>query len=241
MLVWDTTCLLLCRYMVKETASGVGTAWLAWPRSLGALPKAPFTCPQHSLGDGAGACIVPRHLAGKLCHTMAGCTGISYTTDDAWNKKFPSACMLTTGPPIVSGPAGSVWDVRVWASHSKPNMTAAAAAGNETYIWSIPKSCSMELCALGSYGRDTQQKDPALEMPLVRRVLGAALQFTDVLGGSAAAEPARVAKWKDILEHLAPLPLTTTGAGEWVWAESNVSATAAFGVNQWYLLRIIFV
>ena len=71
--------------------------------------------------------------------------------------------MLTSGPPVLSGPAGSAWDVRAWASHTKPNTTG------RLYTWNVPKSCSMEMCALGSYGTDLQQSNPALELPLVRR------------------------------------------------------------------------
>jgi hypothetical protein len=44
----------------------------------------------------------------------------------------------------------------------------------------------------------------------------------------------------DILAHLTPLPLTTTGgdaAGSvWVWAETNASASHFFGANAWYPL-----
>ena len=70
---------------------------------------------------------------------------------------------------VASGPAGSAWDVRTWASYSKP---LGAPRGN--YTWNVPKSCSMELCALGSFGATLQQANPALELPLVRRLrLGA--------------------------------------------------------------------
>ena len=67
-------------------------------------------------------------------------------------------------------------------------------------------------------------------------MLGAALRFSALVhtGRGDEAQRAKVAAWTDILEHLAPLPLTTTGDAEvWVWAETNVSSSAAFGVNQW--------
>ena len=68
-------------------------------------------------------------------------------------------------------------------------------------------------------------------------MLGAAVQFSGILRPKpSAVETAKLAKWVDILAHLPPLPLTTTTAGDWVWAETNVSAAAAFGVNQWYPL-----
>ena len=217
-------------YMTKEEDHGLGTAWMAWPRLLGALPKATFTCPEHTMGGAVPACIVNRRSAGQLCRSIEGCTGIAYTSDDAWNVKFPSACMLTAGAPIASGPA---WDVRAWASHYPQPTTAAAGI----YTWNVPRSCSMELCALGSFGQTTEQSNPALELPLVRRVLGAALQFSATLFPEPdSVEKSRRAEWRDILDHLAPLPLTTNSRGDWVWAETNISASAAFGVNRWYPL-----
>ena len=53
----------------------------------------------------------------------------------------------------------------------------------------------MELCALGSFGRTTEQSNPALELPLVRRVLGAALQFSAILSPEPdSAERTKVRK-----------------------------------------------
>ena len=199
-------------YLVPELDTAEGTAWMAWPRTLGALPNSskPLNCPEHSLGPAGVECIVPRRSAGRLCHTtIKGCTGVAYTSDTAWNKRFPAACMLTAGPPVPSGPAGSAWDVRAWVSYTKP------AIANGTKTFNVPKSCSMEMCALGSLGANLEQSNPALELPLIRRVLEAALRFSALLRPTPdSAQRARAALWADILEHLAPLPLTSVPAGE---------------------------
>jgi hypothetical protein len=177
--------------------------------------------------------------------------------------------MLTTGPPLPSGPPGSPWDVMAWTSHTTPTNSTpdhhekqAAATTNphsdlhssSLYTWNIPKSCSMELCALGGYGSSLQQNNPALELPLVQRLLSAAAAFSAALYPEPdSAERAKLAQWKDILDHLAPLPLTTTvalpatrdtaaavvvaaGQTEWVWAETNIPSSAVFGANSWYPL-----
>jgi hypothetical protein len=182
--------------------------------------------------------------------------------------------MLTSGPPVRSGPSGSPWNVMAWASHTKPaptncstaddpHETAAATANrdldlgsSQLYTFNVPKSCSMELCTLGGYGSSLQQRNPALELPLVRRLLSAAVEFSTVLYPEPdSAERAKLAQWKDILGHLAPLPLTTTvaptrdttrgttaaavaaaGRTEWVWAETNIPSSAVFGANSWYPL-----
>ena len=74
-------------YMVREEDSGVGTAWLAWPRVLGSLPRPTMTCPAHTLGaKTAPYCIVPKDQAGLICHALPNCTGIAYTSDAPWNK-----------------------------------------------------------------------------------------------------------------------------------------------------------
>jgi hypothetical protein len=279
-------------YMVREEDGGEGTAWMAWPRVLGALPKTPLTCPQHTVGAKAAQCIVSKQLAGRLCYALPNCSGIAYTTDAAWNKRcvssrcqtettsnfsaddvhrssesvcvcrYPGACMLSAGPPVASGPAGSAWDVASWASHTKPtvNPKVDSDKNSTVYTWNIPKSCSMELCTLGGFGASLEQANPALELPLVRRVLSAAVHFSALLYPKPdEAQKIKVSRWTDILEHLAPLPLTTItttgtigttksratttpsvsskgGHTDWVWAETNVSSAAAFGANQWYPL-----
>lgn len=173
--------------------------------------------------------------------------------------RYPGACMLSAGPPVASGPAGSAWGVASWASHTKPTVNPKLDSDDENstvYTWNIPKSCSMELCALGGFGASLQQANPALELPLVRRVLSAAVHFSALLYPKPdEAQKNKVSRWTDILEHLAPLPLTTIttsrkiattkstatasstgGHTDWVWAETNVSSAAAFGANQWYPL-----
>eukprot|EP01052_Picozoa_sp_SAG31_P019972 SAG31_NODE_1481_length_8176_cov_3.282531_1_plen_373_part_10 len=219
-------------YMVKEDENETGTAWMAWPRHLEALPNMTekvLKCPQYTLGALGAECIVPRHLAGKLCAVIAGCTGITYSSDTGWNQKFPGACMLTRGPPIRSGPIGSDWDVKSWVSYTRPEGARA-----HIYTWNVPKSCSMELCALGRFGATLEQSNPTLELALVRRVLTAAIRFSSILYPRPdSKEGQKIVRWQDIVEHLAPLPLTTTETG-WVWAETNVTSMAAFGANQWY-------
>ena len=177
--------------------------------------------------------------------------------------------MLTSGPPVPSGPAGSAWDVMAWTSHTKPCSTRDhhRASGRETasstnsnsdlghnsslYTWNVPKSCSMELCALGGYGSSLKQGNPALELPLVQRLLSAAVAFSALLYPEPdSTERAKLAQWADILDHLAMLPLTTTvvaaphdagaavaaGQTQWVWAEANIPSSAVFGANSWYPL-----
>lgn len=78
-------------YMVREEDGGEGTAWMAWPRVLGALSKTPLTCPQHTVGAKAAQCIVSKQVAGRLCYALPNCSGIAYTSDAAWNKRCVSS------------------------------------------------------------------------------------------------------------------------------------------------------
>ena len=135
--------------MVKETDTGDGSAWLAWPRTLGALPNSStsLVCPPETK-DVPPYCIAPRSAAGRLCHTTPGCTGVAVTTDNEWNKQFPSSCMLTAGIPVPSGLANSSWNVKSWASYTRPIQEGDTNAGN-FYTWNIPKSCSMEVWEIG--------------------------------------------------------------------------------------------
>ena len=162
-------------------------------------------------------CIVPRETAGGICHSMPSCVAVASATDDGWNTRFPHAAYLGAAP------LRSNTGVQGWVSYSKP-----AAPGG--YVYSIPKSCSMEMCTLGGLGTVLAQKNPTLELPLVRRVLNSVVHFSALLGVDATKRKS----WADIVAHLAPLPITVAGAGQWCWAESNETTAAAFAANAWY-------
>jgi hypothetical protein len=211
-------------YMTKEVDNATGTAWTAWPLQLGTFPTGTLSCPEHTIGPTSlGACIVPKELAGEICFQLAGCAAVAYTTDDAWNSRFPNAALLGGAPLQPSS------GVQSWVSYAKPESPG--------YTWNVPKSCSMELCTLASYGNTLQQKNPTMELPLVRRLLNAAIKFSTILDVDARKRAA----WKDIIDHLAPLPLTTAKAEigselSWVWAETNVTTASVWGANSWYPL-----
>ena len=140
---------------------GGGLAWLAWPRNLSLFASGALTCPKHSMDP--AYCIVPRGLAARVCRSTRGCVAVMATTDDAWNGRFPGAAMLGAAPMA---------PMDGWVSYAVP-----PAGAPQTYMWSVPKSCSMEMCTLGGVGT-VVQSDPALELSLVRRVLHSVLRWS---------------------------------------------------------------